>query len=44
MINMKFIENIHPWPNGGYLIKLAGGLEIAMSRRQARVFQEAMKL
>jgi two-component system LytT family response regulator len=43
IINTKFIESIHPWPNGGYLIKLRGGLEIAMSRRQAQAFQEARK-
>jgi|SRR5215831_2270263 len=44
IINLKFIESIDQWPNGGYQLKLRGGFEITMSRRQALSFQEATKL
>lgn len=44
IINLNFIESIHSWPNGGYLVKLRGGFEVTMSRRQAQQFQEATKL
>lgn len=38
IINTEAIESLVPWPNDGYLVKLAGGIEVEMSRRQARVF------
>lgn len=44
IINLSFIESIHAWPNGGYLVKLRGSFEVTMSRRQAQQFQEATKL
>lgn len=44
IINLNFIEAIHTWPNGGYLVKLRGGFEVTMSRRQAQQFQEATRL
>jgi two-component system LytT family response regulator len=44
IINLKFIESIDQWPNGGYHLKLRGGFEITMSRRQALSFQEATML
>lgn len=44
IINLNFIESIHTWPNGGYLVKLRGGFEVTMSRRQAQQFQETTKL
>ncbi len=44
IINLNFIEAIHAWPNGGYLVKLRGGFEVTMSRRQGQLFQEATKL
>lgn len=44
IINLKFIETISAWPNGGYLVKLRGGFEIVMSRRQAQQFQETTTL
>src|SRR5437016_8224024 len=44
IINLNFIESIRTWPNGGYLVKLRGGFEVTMSRRQAQQFQEATKL
>ena len=44
IINLKFIESIAPWPNGGYLVKLRRGVEVEMSRRQAQFFQETRKI
>lgn len=44
IINLLFIESIAPWPNDGYLVKLKGGFEVEMSRRQAQKFQAAKKL
>jgi two-component system, LytTR family, response regulator len=35
IINLKWIENIEPWLNGGLLVKLKGGNKIEVSRRQA---------
>jgi len=31
IINLNFIDSIHAWPNGGYLVKLRGGFEVTMS-------------
>ena len=44
IINLKFIDSIAPWPNGGYLVKLRRGSEVEMSRRQAQLFQETRKI
>lgn len=44
IINLKFIESVDQWPNGGYHLKLRGGFEVTMSRRPALSFQEATKL
>jgi two-component system LytT family response regulator len=44
IINVSCIESLTPWPNDGYLVKLTGGLEVEMSRRQARLFQAATRL
>jgi two-component system LytT family response regulator len=38
IINTEAIASLVPWPNDGYLVKLTGGIEVEMSRRQARVF------
>ena len=38
IINTEAIESLVPWPNDGYLVKLTGGIDVEMSRRQARVF------
>ena len=43
IINLACIEAIAPWPNDGYLVRLTGGIEIEMSRRQARLFQAAQR-
>jgi two-component system, LytTR family, response regulator len=44
IINLMFIESISPWPNEGYVVKLKGGFQVEMSRRQAQKFQAIAKL
>jgi len=44
ILNLKFIESMDPWANGGFLVRLKGNLEIEMSRRQAQKFKEVMSL
>jgi len=44
IINLEHIESVTPWPNEGYLVVLAGGLQVEMSRRQARLFQAQTRL
>jgi two-component system, LytTR family, response regulator len=44
IINLERIESLAPWPNDGYLVKLGGGLEVEMSRRQARLFHARSRL
>jgi two-component system, LytTR family, response regulator len=44
VLNLKFIESIDAWANGGFLVKLKGNFEVEMSRRQAQKFKELMSL
>jgi two-component system LytT family response regulator len=44
ILNLRFIESIDPWANGGFLVRLKGGFEVEMSRRQAQKFKEVMSL
>jgi len=44
IINLKYIENIEPWMNGGLLVKLKGGNKIEVSRRQAIKFKDKLSL
>ncbi len=44
IINLKWIENIEPWLNGGLLVKLKGGNKIEVSRRQSAKFKEMLSL
>lgn len=44
IINITAIEAVDPWINGGLRVKLRGGHEVEMSRRQARQFQERTQL
>ncbi len=44
IINLKWIESIEPWLNGGLLVKLKGGNKIEVSRRQAIKFKEMLSL
>lgn len=39
IINLKWVESIEPWLNGGLLAKLKGGHKIEVSRRQAVKFK-----
>jgi len=44
ILNLKFIEAIDAWANGGFLVRLKGSIEVEMSRRQAQRFKEIMSL
>jgi len=44
IINLKWIEKIDPWFDGGLMITMKGGLQIKMSRRQAQKFKALMSL
>jgi len=44
LVNLRHIASIDPWVNDGYQIKLRGGNEIEVSRRQARELRERLSL
>ncbi len=44
IINLKWIDSIEPWLNGGLLVKLKGGQKIEVSRRQAIKFKDKLSL
>ncbi|WP_018612033.1 LytR/AlgR family response regulator transcription factor [Segetibacter koreensis] len=44
IINMRWIEKIEPYFNGGLLLELKGGEKIEVSRRQTVKFKEMMSL
>ncbi len=44
IINMRWIEKIEPYFNGGLLLELRGGEKIEVSRRQTVKFKEMMSL
>ncbi|KAB2908217.1 MAG: response regulator [Ignavibacteriales bacterium] len=44
IINLKYIENIEPWLNGGLLVKMKDGKKIEVSRRQSIKFKEMLSL
>lgn len=44
IINLKWVNNIEPYINGGLIVYLKGGEEIEVSRRQAVKFRESMSL
>lgn len=44
IINLKWIESISPWLNGGLLVKLKGGHKVEVSRRQSVKFKDIMSL
>ncbi len=44
IINLRMIEKIEPYFNGGLLLDLTGGEKIEVSRRQAVKFKEMMSL
>jgi two-component system, LytTR family, response regulator len=44
IVNMRMIEKIEPYFNGGLLLELQGGEKIEVNRRQAVKFKEMMSL
>lgn len=44
IVNMRMIEKIEPYFNGGLLLELQGGEKVEVSRRQAVKFKEMMSL
>ena len=44
IINLKWIESIEPWFNGGLMAKMKGGEQIEISRRQAVKLKDMMSL
>jgi len=44
IINLRWVEKIEPWFNGGLLVQLKGGDRIEVSRRQSSKFKEMMSL
>ena len=44
IINLKWIEKIEPWFNGGLMVTLKGDERIEISRRQAAKFKERLSL
>jgi two-component system LytT family response regulator len=44
IVNLKWIENIEPWFNGGLMVKLRGGEQIEISRRQSVKLKDMMSL
>ncbi len=44
IVNIGAIESMEPWVNGGFRVKLRGGFEVEMSRRQAHKFQERTQI
>ena len=44
IINLKYIDSIETWLNGGLLVKLRGGHKIEVSRRQAIKFKDRLSL
>ena len=44
IINLKWIEKIEPWFNGGLMVCLKGGEKVEISRRQAAKFKEKLSL
>ena len=44
IVNMRMVEKIEPYFNGGLLLELVGGEKVEVSRRQAVKFKEMMSL
>lgn len=44
MINLQWIEHIDTWFNGKLRIRLRGGEEVEVSRRQAAKFKDILSL
>jgi two-component system LytT family response regulator len=44
IINIDYVESIEPWLNEGLLIKLTDGVEVEVSRRQARDLKQRLEV
>ena len=44
IVNLRWVEKIEPWFNGGLMIKLKNGEQIEVSRRQAARFKDMLSL
>jgi len=44
IVNLKWIDSIEPWLNGGLLVKLKDGHKVEVSRRQAIKFKDMLSL
>lgn len=44
IINLKWVETIENWFNGGLMVKLKGGEQVEISRRQAAKLKDMMSL
>lgn len=44
LINLDFVESLEPGPGGTLVVRLRGGREVEMSRRQSQRFRERMTL
>ncbi|NNC83139.1 MAG: response regulator [Flavobacteriales bacterium] len=44
IINLKWIDKVESWFNGGLMVTLKDGTEVEVSRRQAAKFKETMSL
>lgn len=44
IINLKWIQSMDSWFNGGLMVKLRGGVEVEISRRQSQKFKDMMSL
>lgn len=44
IINLKWVESIENWFNGGLMVKLQGGEQVEISRRQAAKLKDMMSL
>lgn len=44
LVNLSYVESIHPWVNGGLQLRIKGGTEIEVSRRQSQRLRELLSL
>ena len=44
IVNLRWVEKIEPWFNGGLMVKLRSGETVEVSRRQASRFKELLSL
>ncbi len=44
IVNLKWIQGMDSWFNGGLMVKLKGGMEVEISRRQSQKFKDMMSL